>query len=348
MKEKFASISLYSVGILSVLILSFLGIKYLLPVLSPFIISWIIASLTRSPAQKLSHALKIPAGVLRLLMSIILAITTVLAITLIVRQASTIAWHFLTDIEDNGKLYSLINYLLSPRIPVFGDAFPAELSNRISSAIGALTTSALTKIAEGITAFAGAIPQLFLFFLVTLISLISFSLDYDKISNKIRSALPSKISDNLSRIRERTLGVIGKYIKSYSILILMTYFILLIGFLLLGIKRALFLALVVAVLDLLPVIGVGTLLVPWGVLEIATGSTSLGVGLIILFIVNATLRQLLEPKIIGKSLNVHPVVTLLLIYVGYSLFGFVGLILLPVVAVVLGGALKRDESSKIT
>ena len=118
------------------------------------------------------------------------------------------------------------------------------------------------------------------------------------------------------------------------------------GFLVLRVSQAPIIALIVAALDILPIIGVGTVLVPWSVFEIARGNVAVGVGLIILFLVNEVIRQFSEPKIVGKSLNIHPLLTLLLLYLGYSLFGISGLILIPVIIAVLG-LVKKDEAADV-
>ena len=90
-----------------------------------------------------------------------------------------------------------------------------------------------------------------------------------------------------------------------------------------------------ALLDALPLIGVGTLLVPWSIYQFIFGDVRVGVGLLVLFGVHEILRQITEPKIIGKSLGIHPVLSLILLYVGYSIFGFFGLLLIPIAAVVV-------------
>jgi predicted PurR-regulated permease PerM len=122
---------------------------------------------------------------------------------------------------------------------------------------------------------------------------------------------------------------------------------MLISFLILGVNHAALIALVVAFLDILPVIGVGTLLIPWAIIELSVGSRFLGIGLLILFVVNTLIRQFIEPKIVGKNLNIHPIATLVMIYVGYSLFGIVGIILLPVIAVSISAVLRKDSSAEI-
>ena len=106
-------------------------------------------------------------------------------------------------------------------------------------------------------------------------------------------------------------------------------------------------ALLVAMLDLLPIIGVGTVLIPWSVMEIAAGDRFMGIGLIILFVVNSVVRQLVEPKIVGKSLDLHPIIALMLIYVGYSLFGATGLLLLPFAAVIVSVSLNKNKTTEI-
>ena len=101
-------------------------------------------------------------------------------------------------------------------------------------------------------------------------------------------------------------------------------------------------------MDILPIIGVGTVIIPWAVIELAFGNANFAIGLLLLFVFNAVIRQLAEPKIIGKNLDLHPIATLILLYVGYSLFGLVGLVILPVIAVSIGVALKGNHSTEIS
>ena len=90
-----------------------------------------------------------------------------------------------------------------------------------------------------------------------------------------------------------------------------------------------------AVVDILPVIGVGTVLVPWGIVKILSGGYYQGFGLLIIFAVVSVVREILEPKIIGKSIGLHPLMTLLSMYIGLELCGFLGLISFPVLVIVL-------------
>jgi predicted PurR-regulated permease PerM len=128
---------------------------------------------------------------------------------------------------------------------------------------------------------------------------------------------------------------------------LLTFSVMLLGFVILGVRYSLLIAVTVAFLDVLPVLGVGTVLVPWSVWSFITGEVRLGVGLVILFVVNEIIRQFAEPKIIGRSFGLHPLVTLILIYVGYSLMGFFGLFLLPLAIIIINAVIVKNKSADV-
>ena len=98
-------------------------------------------------------------------------------------------------------------------------------------------------------------------------------------------------------------------------------------------RDAFFLALLLTGVDILPVVGVGTVLVPWGILSLALGNTPLGIGLLALFAVSEVVRQVLEPRLLGSMLGVHPLTSLLALYLGARIFGLFGVILAPFLAV---------------
>ena len=133
---------------------------------------------------------------------------------------------------------------------------------------------------------------------------------------------------------------------------LITFSLLLLGFWLLKIKYALILSALFALIDFLPVLGVGALLVPWGAFELVRGNYKLAIGLIVLYAVIAIVRQVTEPKIIGANFGIHPLLTLFSMYMGLSLFGVTGMILGPVAAVtakgVFGSKRKNEESKNQT
>lgn len=347
MKDNITRFAILSVGILSFGIIFLAFFKYIFPVILPFGIAWIVAAATASPSRALSKRIKAPEKIIRLVMSVVGTLILAFALFFLAWRIIAAVWSFLSDIGQGNRLYDLLTSLFSSEPPMLRGVFPPELASRISEAVGKLISSALTLIAEAVTSLAGAVPQFFFFILVTLISLVYFALDYDRINAFVVSVLPDRAVRVLRRTRDAILTVIKKYILSYSLIMLITYVILLTGFWLLRVDHAMILALLIAILDVLPVLGVGTVLVPWSIFELVTGNKFLGIGLILLFIVTATVRQISEPKIVGKSLNLHPIITLMMLYVGYALFGFAGLLVLPLIAVVISTLLKRDNAAKV-
>ena len=347
MKEKITTYSLATLGILAGGILAFVGVKYILPVTAPFFIAWAMALATRTPAAELSRKIRVPEKILRLMMSIFLTLFIFGALTLIVWRSTAALWSFLSDIGEGGELYGLLTALTKPSLPIFGEKIPIELRESVSDAARKLLEAAFSRLANAVTSLVGALPRALLFLLVTVIALVYFALDLERINAFVKSNLPKNVSLGLSKFRRGLFESAKKYLRSYALLLLLTYVALLAGFLVLKIRNAAVVALFVSILDVLPVIGVGCVLLPWGVFEIILGNHFLGIGLLVLFVINAVVRQFAEPKLLGKSLNLHPVLMLLLIYVGYALFGLMGLVVLPVIAMGIGIFLQKDHTAEV-
>ena len=98
---------------------------------------------------------------------------------------------------------------------------------------------------------------------------------------------------------------------------------------------ALLIALLTAIVDILPVLGTGTVRIPWAAAMLILGNFPLGIGLLILYAIITVVRQMLEPRVVGKQIGLYPLVTLVCMFVGTYLFGFVGLFGLPIIATVL-------------
>ena len=347
MIKKIKDYSLIALGILALGIIALVLLKYLLPVLSPFIIAWLIATVTRSPAERLSRKIGVPERVLRLMMSLFLTGIIFGGIALIIWRMTAAVWHFLSGFGEGNRLYEFILSLTSPEPSILGNAIPLELRERISNAINQMLSSALTSLGAAVTSWVGAVPSILFFLLVTVIALVYLSLDLERINAFLSSLLPERALKKIEDMRDGAFSAVKKYLRSYILIVGITFAIMLIGFISLGVSNAPLVALVVSLLDILPVIGVGTVLVPWGIFEIATGNHFLGIGLLVLFVVNTVVRQFSEPKIVGKSLNLHPVATLIMLYAGYALFGLAGLLLVPVISIVVAAVLKKNHSAHV-
>ena len=179
------------------------------------------------------------------------------------------------------------------------------------------------------------IPKIFVFSVITFISTVYFAFGLEGINSTVERILPEKIFAVLVRIKNGFISVGIKYIRSYTFIMLITFAIMLVGFLILRVAHAPLVALLVALLDLLPVIGVGTVLIPWSIISFVQGNTTIGIALIILTIFETVIRQLIEPKIIGRSVDLHPIVMLFSVYAGSKLLGVWGILGGPAVAVAI-------------
>lgn len=204
-------------------------------------------------------------------------------------------------------------------------------------------TEALARLSARITDLAvgvvSALPSVLLFLLVTLISCFYFAMDYGTVGRAARRFLPQRWREG--DWRERTGRAVRRYLRAYLLLFLLTAAELLIGFLLLSVDYAVLLALITAVLDALPVLGVGIVLIPYAILSFAMGNTATGIGLLILYGVITVVRQIAEPRLVGKSLGLHPILMLIAFYAGWRLFGVAGVLIGPLLAMVIKSLAAR-------
>ncbi len=310
-------------------------LKFLFPVLLPFLISYAIACLTTAPAIYLEKKLGQPRRRIRLLISLVSLVALSVALFFICKYAGITLWKLATEVLEGDSVGLLISKILNPIEAVLGDMMPDELQSEITDALLQLMSSLLSSFGGALRSVVSFLPKMFLFLVITLISLVYFALDLELINEKIKSILPEKVGKYIVKIREKFLSIGVKYVYSYLLIMGITFVVVLLGFLLLRVKHPALLAAVIAFFDIFPVIGVGTVLIPWAVIEIIIGNTARGIGLAVLFIVNELIRQFSEPKILGKNLNMHPIITLVLIYASVSIFGVSGLLLIPVFTVVI-------------
>src|SRR5699024_3867625 len=211
-----------------------------------------------------------------------------------------------------------------------------EASNELSSTV----TSFLQSFLSSLPALISWIPSAATAIVFILLATFFISKDWNKLSKKSTSYLPEKITTHsgnvLNDLKKASLG----FIKAQFILITVTFIINLIAFLIMQIEQALTIALIIAIVDLLPYLGSSAILIPWAIYEMFTGSLGLGIALASLFIVVAGTRQFIEPKVLSSSLDLDPLSTLISLFVGFKLFGFLGLIIGPI-SLVFGMALYR-------
>lgn len=186
--------------------------------------------------------------------------------------------------------------------------------------------------------FASALPISLLSFFVFLFASVSFCADFSQVNAFFLSRLPKDVRAWVRRAKDLFVGCVLRYLRAYFYLFLLTFFELLVGLTLLRVPYALALAFLIAALDILPILGVGVVLIPFSLFALLFGSYGLSLGLLILFAVITLLRQVAEPHILGAQIGLHPLPTLAATYLGFRLFGFWGLVGAPLLFSVLAQA----------
>lgn len=164
--------------------------------------------------------------------------------------------------------------------------------------------------------------------------------DYPTICNNLANRLGVNLTELLNQVKAITIAAFGGYIKSRAIVAAGVGFIIFIGFILIGQEYALLLALIMAVLDFIPIIGSGTLLVPWSIIDLLTGNITQGLQLLAIYGVVTVYRNIAEPKVVGDKTGLSPTLSLITIYIGMRVAGVVGMILGPVLTIVIINSLK--------
>ena len=346
--EKLQAYAHLTITALGVAVVAFIVVRYLFLPLLPFFIAWGVAFVVRPAALFISKKLKLPRRLVSALLAAVAILVGLSAVVALGVWGISAAWRFLSDFAEDERLFELLERIANPISAIFGDGEgAARLEEYLGDTLKGAISSVLSTLVDILTAVATRVPGVLFFILVTLIAAVYFAIDIERINAFVRRILPKRVGRALVRLKDSFLHVGVRYIRSYLILMSITFVIMLAGFLILRVKNALFLALVISLLDILPLIGVGTVIVPWSVFQLIFGSPVIGIGLIVLLIVHEITRQFAEPRIVGKSLGLHPIVSLVLLYVGYSLFGFFGLLITPVVGILAGLLINKNDATEI-
>ncbi|AOH53759.1 sporulation integral membrane protein YtvI [Peribacillus muralis] len=182
--------------------------------------------------------------------------------------------------------------------------------------------------------FVTLIPGLFIDFLIYLIALFLISLELPKLKKKAMQYLKTSTFQKISLVyHDLSMAAVG-FIKAQVLLSLITFIMAYGGLWLLNVRYAIPLALLIVVVDILPILGTGSVLVPWAVIVWAQGNHHFGIGLVILFLVITIIRRIIEPKIYSANMGLSPLASLISLYLGFKMLGFIGLFLGPSLVIV--------------
>lgn len=321
---------------------SFFVGRFLLGALLPFAIGWLLYVAANAPARRLSPMVRLPHRVVSVtLLLLYLAVGSALlwfaASRLLGELERLVTEISASNVGEGGSITDRIVAYLG--LPSASDPEASATERLLSSLLGkgidALTYALTTRLPTLLASLAGKLPDALLFFLLTLLSGFYFCVGKASPTARIAALLPTSVRAKLPLWRRRLCHVSLRYLRAYLTLFFLCAVELLIGFLLLRVEYAFLLALLVSIVDLLPVLGVGSVLLPWATVALIKRNFPLGFGLLILYLTVTVLRQIAEPRILGGSLGLSPLFTLVTGYACYRLFGVLGFLLSPFVALLL-------------
>ena len=312
--------------------------KYLLPILMPFVIGFVIASIVQFPLRRLPlRGQRMPQyaaiGLCILFYALLIWLTVIFSSKVIAEIIN-----FANAIPD------LVYEYLYPVIWDIGDWMqqilePIDMTlAQLVNEVGKTAASTLAKYATEFSGWAVkalasgvlSIPGALLSIVITVVASFYIAVDYQTVLDFLKRLIPAAHRDSVVDVVSYARTAVLVYIKSYSIMFCVTFAALWLGFAILGIPYKLGLAFGIAFFDLLPILGVGGILLPWGAVALLMGRFTIGIGVIALYVVICALRHIIEPKFVGSQIGLHPLATLVAMVVGLKLAGLAGMLLLPI------------------
>lgn len=333
MKRCFRMILNIVIPLLGLCLVIFLGPR-LLHFFMPFVVGWILALLANPLVRFLERRVKLVRRHGSMLI-IIAALAIVIGLfygagLLVYREMES----FLADAPEiyQSVIAEIENALQNGR--KLAEYFPQNLqppllafSDNLDGLFGKLVSRAAEPTVQIAGHVAKSIPNLLVNMVITILSSYLFLADRESIMLWLKGHLPAFIFRYIEYMKRDAKGVIGGYFLAQFRIMCVVALILAAGFLVLGVRYGVLLAFLTAILDFLPIFGTGTVLFPWAVVKLFAGEYAYATGLILLYILTQVVRQIIQPKIVGESMGLPPLMTLFLLYLGFKLRGLTGMIL---------------------
>ncbi len=212
---------------------------------------------------------------------------------------------------------------------------------------GNFKLSWVTTPISSLLSTAKQIPSVLIAVVITLVASCFMTTEYPKVMAFIRLQFPEHRRNDIDRAKVLLKSSLGKMGKAYALIMLVTFIEMSVGLTvlrLIGVFQSnyiIMIAIVTAIIDIVPVLGTGTILIPWAVYSFITGSFGLGIGLVVIYAAITVIRQVIEPKLVAGQLGLSPIVTIAALYFGLKIFGVLGMLITPILVIML--KLLNDE-----
>ena len=330
---------LYVIFILIGLYLALKLSVFYMPFLIAFIISLIMEPLIRLVMRKTKLTRRASSIIIFIIVSLLIL--------------GSLIWGIFTLFSEASNLLEDLNYYIDKGYKLFQDItnnfhfekihLPDEIMGILQSSTGDVFENIsqwARNVLNGLINVVSQIPNIAIYFVITVMSLYFMCVDKIYILDQIEYHLPKAWVKRLSNHLKDLIQTLGGYLRAEATLILVSFLISLFGlyilsFLKFNIEYPLLMALFIGFVDALPILGSGTVMIPWAVISGLNGDLSLGIAIVTLFIIMSVVRQFLEPKLVSKNIGVHPIFTLIAMYTGFKITGVIGLLIGPIVLIII-------------
>lgn len=316
------------------------AVGYALWLFAPFIIAYILSLIVNPMVHGIEKRFHLPRSVCAILV-------IVLTVGVIGGIITGIIWKVVDEVrslyEDLPVIYENVRVTWIKISAFFADfmaMLPENLQNIFDDAANQVmewftNLATNTRIVQSAGNIAKKLPSIFVVAIVFILALYFMITDAKKVSLAVKKPFSEEFIQKMSGFKTEIKKYVGGYIKAQLTIMCISFTILLIGLSILKIDYALVIAIAVAILDALPFFGSGAVLWPWAAIAFIMGDVLLGVSLIIIYLAVILTRQFVEPKIVSQNIGIHPITTLMAMYVGFKIFSIGGMILGPLLMVML-------------
>ncbi len=327
------------VYIAALLFLTFATIRYALPMVAPFAAAFFISAALQRPIRFAARHTGLSKGICAILTALLFYSTIGLLVALLCVKLFTFGQQLVLQLpalyanQIEPVLFSLSSWLeqtftrMDPTAAQTVNDLLSQAINSLGSSVSALSVGAIGTI----SGYASSLPGFFVKLLLMIISTFFIAKDYDLLVGFVMRQFSTRGQALLVHIREYLVGTLLICIRSYALIMSITFIELAVGLTLIGVEHSVLIALCISIFDILPVLGTGGIMIPWTLISALQGNFRLTLGLAIVYLAITVIRNILEPKIVGGQLGLHPVVTLTGMFVGAQLFGILGLFGVPIV-----------------
>lgn len=309
-------------------------IKYIVGLFMPFILGYLFSVVVKPLVTFMEKQFKIPRVVSAVIVMVLLLGVIGGLITLVVYRAVDEVKNIYNQLDviiaEISKMRISLEGMFERMPQVVQDSVSAFLDDVLVTITGILSikSAPLMSSAGGLAA---ALPKILVSFIAFILSSFFMVCDFEIVSRTIDRVFKLQWREKLFNVRMQLKKYLGGYIKAQLAIMSVAFLIMLISFAILDVKYGALVAAGIALFDALPFFGSGAVLWPWSIISFINGDLKLGFGCIITYVVIFLVRQLIEPKIVSKNIGMHPILTLMSMYIGYRVLSIGGMILGPII-----------------